>query len=554
MVPASAILALAGLVAVLLAGLLARRWRQRAAEGQETQCTAKLLHEALPHQTAAATATLAATTAAPDPSSTAAPAAAAPSPATAVVAAAPASPPAEPAEGSLRRRSSQQQQRRSGALLNVNSEPVVQVEETDRFIIYRTTTLPVIAGKACSRCGVVAAKRNCSYQLCKTCCRRRSDNTCPAHTTIKETITRAVAREEILFDLSYSRLTRCSPEIGSLRATLVSLNLSNNQLESLPDEIGLLTLLQELFLQYNHLRYLPESICQLQELFELDIKYNVLERLPRDFGLLSKLNILDLTNNHIRELPASFGGLKSLTNLSVFANRLESLPQSFSNCTNMEILYLGFNPLRKLPEDFGRLERLREMDVSACRLQTLPKSFCQLRSLSKVCLADNGLLSLPDGFCQLKELHDLYLERNQLTLLPGGLAQLKIYNFNAHYNPLYRSLDELQANNLYRPVICGKLTLKELCAREIAKRHLPTEQLPHAGRACVASPQICTVCLGPFFRFHVEFVVFETIGVYNRVPLAHKLCSVAHLKTFPEYVKQARYFAEDERESPEPFA
>ena len=46
----------------------------------------------------------------------------------------------------------------------------------------------------------------------------------------------------------------------------MSVNLSNNALTALPDGIGALSGLQELFLHYNNLRALPESICDLGQL------------------------------------------------------------------------------------------------------------------------------------------------------------------------------------------------------------------------------------------------------------------------------------------------
>lgn len=79
-------------------------------------------------------------------------------------------------------------------------------------------------------------------------------------------------------DLSFSQLTFCSAE--AIRAppyTRVTLmNLSNNALEAIPDEIGLLVALQELYLQYNKLTTLPDTVGLCRDLKELDIKNNAL--------------------------------------------------------------------------------------------------------------------------------------------------------------------------------------------------------------------------------------------------------------------------------------
>ncbi len=55
-------------------------------------------------------------------------------------------------------------------------------------------------------------------------------------------------------------LKQCPAKIGYVGSQLASLNLSNNRLVELPEEIGLLRGLEELFLQYNCLEELPVSI------------------------------------------------------------------------------------------------------------------------------------------------------------------------------------------------------------------------------------------------------------------------------------------------------
>jgi len=62
------------------------------------------------------------------------------------------------------------------------------------------------------------------------------------------------------------------------------LNLSRNQLTSLPAEIGKLTLLEVLALGVNQLTSLPAEIWQLTPLRELYLDRNQLTRLPAENG------------------------------------------------------------------------------------------------------------------------------------------------------------------------------------------------------------------------------------------------------------------------------
>jgi Leucine-rich repeat (LRR) protein len=61
-------------------------------------------------------------------------------------------------------------------------------------------------------------------------------------------------------NLGNNQISTIPPEIGNL-INLTLLNLDSNQLTTLPSEIGNLTKLSYLSLRYNPISYLPESIC-----------------------------------------------------------------------------------------------------------------------------------------------------------------------------------------------------------------------------------------------------------------------------------------------------
>ena len=75
---------------------------------------------------------------------------------------------------------------------------------------------------------------------------------------------------------------------------------------------------------------MPESIGRLSDLRELYLGDNELARLPDSLGHLTALTTLYLTRNRLDDLPESIGRLTGLTTLFLDHNRLESLPIELS--------------------------------------------------------------------------------------------------------------------------------------------------------------------------------------------------------------------------------
>ena len=109
------------------------------------------------------------------------------------------------------------------------------------------------------------------------------------------------------------------------------MNGINQQLTQLPDNIGQLANLKQLYLEWNNLTSLPSSFSQLLNLENLAISNNWLTALPNDFGDLFELSFLDLGYNQITEIPESIGNLQNIEYLWLFNNQLTSLPESICN-------------------------------------------------------------------------------------------------------------------------------------------------------------------------------------------------------------------------------
>ncbi|KAK2535071.1 Lrsam1 [Columba livia] len=121
-----------------------------------------------------------------------------------------------------------------------------------------------------------------------------------------------------------NNLTSLVPKSCSLLSliTVKVLDLHNNQLASLPADIGQLTSLQVLNLERNLLKCLPQSIGDLAQLQMLNVKGNKLKELPATVSGLRSLRTLDLSENALQELPRVLAHVRTLETLTLDASSM----------------------------------------------------------------------------------------------------------------------------------------------------------------------------------------------------------------------------------------
>ncbi|NXN54815.1 LRSM1 ligase, partial [Rynchops niger] len=121
-----------------------------------------------------------------------------------------------------------------------------------------------------------------------------------------------------------NNLTSLVPKSCSLLSliTVKVLDLHDNQLASLPADIGQLTSLQVLNLERNHLKCLPQSIGDLAQLQMLNVKGNKLKELPATVSGLRSLRTLDISENMLQELPRVLAHVRTLETLTLDASSM----------------------------------------------------------------------------------------------------------------------------------------------------------------------------------------------------------------------------------------
>ncbi|PJJ59538.1 leucine-rich repeat-containing protein kinase family protein [Hymenobacter chitinivorans] len=152
-------------------------------------------------------------------------------------------------------------------------------------------------------------------------------------------------------------LTEFPREIFDLADTLEILNLTGNQLSTLPTDLGRLRKLRILFCSDNRFTEVPAVLGQCPELSMVGFKANQIHTLP-GAALPPKLRWLILTDNQLRELPPEIGQCTELQKLMLAGNQLTALPDTLRYCTRLELLRLAANRLPGLPAWLLELPRL----------------------------------------------------------------------------------------------------------------------------------------------------------------------------------------------------
>uniref|UniRef100_A0A8D3DU88 Protein scribble homolog n=1 Tax=Scophthalmus maximus TaxID=52904 RepID=A0A8D3DU88_SCOMX len=212
----------------------------------------------------------------------------------------------------------------------------------------------------------------------------------------------------------------------SFLVKLEQLDLGSNELEVLPDTLGALPNLRELWLDRNQLSSLPPELGNLRRLVCLDVSENRLEELPSEINGLLALTDLLLTQNLLEVIPDSIGCLKQLSILKVDQNRLSQLTDSIGECENLTELVLTENLLQSLPRSLGKLKKLTNLNVDRNRLGSVPKELGGCASLNVLSLRDNRLGKLPAELADATELHVLDVAGNRLQNLPFALTNLNL--------------------------------------------------------------------------------------------------------------------------------
>ena len=266
--------------------------------------------------------------------------------------------------------------------------------------------------------------------------------------TLEERLTKKVV---VIDGNEYYQITEASlsnlglvnlPESISYLDSLVTLDISNNQLTDLPDAICSLDIIDgENFLFNDNLlceaSVLPPCVIEIIDFTEqkCDVAYDDYDfQFIHELVLANKIDTnstsavneiynnvhwittenkneynqfvlrikkLEWNNQNISIIPDQIGFLDSLSWLELENNKIDTIPGTISMLSNLEIFQIYSNELKYLPEGIRHLSKLKELHIHDNLLDTLSFNFENLTLLQEFWVENNNLTSLPSSLCGL---------------------------------------------------------------------------------------------------------------------------------------------------------
>ncbi|KAF0690714.1 Aste57867_17909 [Aphanomyces stellatus] len=205
--------------------------------------------------------------------------------------------------------------------------------------------------------------------------------------------------------------------IGLLSKTpLCILDLGQNQLERLPDEIGSITTLKELWVSNNLLTEIPEAVLRLPLLSIVHLSNNRITHVPAAIGQAAALQVLSLDNNLIEDVPDDIGRCHDLVELNIRGNKVQVLPSSLGDCINLTTLAVNSNELKVLPESLGKCRQLTFLHANGNPILHFPSALVHFAHI-RVNVANTRIASIdPDVEASWVVLTHLHVTPKESTL------------------------------------------------------------------------------------------------------------------------------------------
>lgn len=202
------------------------------------------------------------------------------------------------------------------------------------------------------------------------------------------------------------------------------LNLSNNQISLLPQFIESFSSLEYLSLDHNPLKSITIDFGKLEKLRSLNISECELNDLPDTFNGCSALYDVWLRNNNLTILPLSLltAESKSYSGRNIYAsnNKLVSIGND-TDKQKRSLLGALFQKDQKKHKGLTAL-RLNRISLEKNNFQEIPSIFFHFKEIRELNLQENKIENIPDNFAKLKA-NEIKLSKTSISEIPLSIFQ-----------------------------------------------------------------------------------------------------------------------------------
>lgn len=223
----------------------------------------------------------------------------------------------------------------------------------------------------------------------------------------------------------------------------------NNGLKSLPDEIGNLTKLVQLFIANSEIETLPESLANLTSCTDVEV-YNCpkMTQFPMALAMMPELISLNIGNNRQWSAEEILKGFKAVA--------------TGPSKEKIQIMYMNSNNLEVVPAEIRNMKKLGMMDFSSNRIHTIEEAWGNDIKPVQIFLDNNQLSSFPVDekgvFCYMEDAETFSVRNNNFTEFPdifdaGSLYAVVSIDFS------YNHISRFQNGKDFKGVYVETLTI-----------------------------------------------------------------------------------------------
>lgn len=161
-------------------------------------------------------------------------------------------------------------------------------------------------------------------------------------------------------EISDTNLAVLSDDVQNLKQ-LINLALHRNKLTTVPHTINQLDKLKFLDISFNQLTSIPTSLC-LPSLQTFNLSNNQLEELP-DFTGYTCLNILFVEHNNLTSFPSGLNQLTGFTELNAANNQIKEITEGIHEMQILKNLDLSDNRLQHVIGELSECKKLKNLNL-----------------------------------------------------------------------------------------------------------------------------------------------------------------------------------------------